>query len=217
MPHVGTWIETTYVDGIVGVSVMPQKDLVVLCALRACAASNKYYKVLKRGKNTRDVSLYTAEIEQILKMVVDVSLPVRLVADLHGVTPSRVYRLVCSYRKTGQYPIPAKRGHPLIVVSSDLRQTILSAKLELRLGTKSLGRYLREVRSISVGNRAVHRILLEKKMTIRQPQKGIRNRPWVRYEREFRLEAVHMDWHQSKYNGKLVCIVLDDASRMILA
>ena len=38
-------------------------------------------------------------------------------------------------------------------------------------------------------------------------------RTWGRYEREFSLDTVvHMDWHVSKYQGKMVCVVLDDAS-----
>ena len=31
------------------------------------------------------------------------------------------------------------------------------------------------------------------------------------------LPSIYMDWHTSKYNGKQVCVVLDDASRMILS
>ena len=163
------------------------------------------------------MSLSSEEIEKLIKMVVDLSLPVKLVADLHGITASRVYQLVKSYRQNGVYPTPQKRGLPVVVVSSSVRLEIISSKSHLRLGTKALGKYLREIKGIPVGNRAIHRILLEEKMTKPEPQKGIRTRPWVHYEREFSLDAVHMDWHVSKYNGTMVCVVLDDASRMILA
>lgn len=54
-------------------------------------------------------------------------------------------------------------------------------------------------------------------MTKPDPSKSIKKRPWVRYERKHSLSAIHMDWHMSKSNGKWVCAVLDDASRMILA
>ena len=134
-----------------------------------------------------------------------------------GLLQAVLYHLVKSYRQSGVYPLPQKRGHPAVVVSSSVRLEIISSKSHFSLGTKALGKYLREIKGISVGNRAVHRILLEEKMTKPEPQKGIRTRPWVRYEREFSLDAVHMDWHVSKYNGKMVCIVLDYASRMILA
>ena len=63
----------------------------------------------------------------------------------------------------------------------------------------------------------IHRVLLEENMTEPEPKKGFHRPAWIRYEREESLSAVHMDWHTSKYNGKQVCVVLDDASRMILA
>jgi len=31
------------------------------------------------------------------------------------------------------------------------------------------------------------------------------------------LSAVHIDWHESKINGKQLCTILDDASRKVLA
>jgi putative transposase len=39
----------------------------------------------------------------------------------------------------------------------------------------------------------------------------------MRYERKHSLIAVHLDWHTSRFNGKEVCVVLDDSSRFILA
>ena len=44
-----------------------------------------------------------------------------------------------------------------------------------------------------------------------------RKKPWIRYEREHSLSAGHMDWHYNSKLDKWVCVVLDDASRMILA
>jgi hypothetical protein len=41
-------------------------------------------------------------------------------------------------------------------------------------------------------------------------------KPYIIYEREHSLSAVHLDWHTSK-NGKEVCVVLDDSLRFILA
>ena len=47
-----------------------------------------------------------------------------------------------------------------------------------------------------------------------QESKQKRRKPWVRYERDHSLSAVHMDWHISRaVPGKQVCVVLDDASR----
>lgn len=140
----------------------------------------------------------------------------KLVGDLHGITASRVCQLVKYYRTNGVYPA-AEAWQPCCCRLSSLRLDILFVKATLRIGTKALEIYLREIKGFSIGNRTIHRILMEDSMTYPDPKKGICHRPWVRYEREFSLEAVHMDRHVSKFNGKRVCVVLNDASRMILA
>ncbi len=43
-----------------------------------------------------------------------------------------------------------------------------------------------------------------------------RRKPWIRYERKHSLSLVHVDWYESKFNGKQVCAILDDAARRIL-
>jgi hypothetical protein len=48
-------------------------------------------------------------------------------------------------------------------------------------------------------------------------RKKMRRKPYIRYERDHSLSAVHLDWHTSKINGKEVCVVLNDSSRFILA
>ena len=54
-------------------------------------------------------------------------------------------------------------------------------------------------------------------MSEKDPSKSVRRRPWVRYEREHSLSAVHMDWYLCSDSVIWVCAVLDDASRMILS
>ena len=106
----------------------------VFC-LTGCTAPNQFYKLLRRGKNKVSVSLSGEEIEKLIKMVVDLSLPVKQVADLQGITASRVYQLVKSYRQSGVYPLPQKRGRPAVVVSSSVRLEIIPSQSPLRLGT----------------------------------------------------------------------------------
>ena len=60
--------------------------------------------------------------------------------------------------------------------------------------------------------------MLENGLASEQESKQKRRKPWVRYEREHSLSAVHMDWHISRaVFGKQVCVVLDDASRKVLS
>jgi transposase InsO family protein len=51
----------------------------------------------------------------------------------------------------------------------------------------------------------------------RENLKKQKRRKWVRYEREYSMSAGHIDWHERDGTDIKVCVVLDDASRMILA
>jgi hypothetical protein len=44
-----------------------------------------------------------------------------------------------------------------------------------------------------------------------------KRRKWVRYERKHSLSAGHIDWHEWDGTSIKVCVILDDASRMMLA
>ncbi|MDV0441513.1 DDE-type integrase/transposase/recombinase [Methanorbis furvi] len=157
------------------------------------------------------------EIIQIITLVVDWHFPVVQVAAMYQITTERVYQLVQAYRKTGLYPAPKRLGRPPIIPSPEHRSLIIAEKHRLGVGSRCLHKYFRSRLGIVIGERAIHRVLLEENLTSHEPQKGFRHPAWIRYERDESLSAVHMDWHQSKYNGKQVCVVLDDASRMILA
>ena len=60
--------------------------------------------------------------------------------------------------------------------------------------------------------------MLEYGLANTQQSKQKRRKPWVRYEREHSLSAVHVDWHVGKaVAGMQVCVVLDVASRKFLS
>ena len=48
-------------------------------------------------------------------------------------------------------------------------------------------------------------------------EKKQKRRKWVRYERKHSLSAGHIDWHEWDGTSIKVCVILDDASRMVLA
>ena len=50
-------------------------------------------------------------------------------------------------------------------------------------------------------------------MTIQQKKQ----RKWIRYERKHRLSAGYIYWHESGWFDLNVCVMIDDASMMILA
>lgn len=69
-----------------------------------------------------------------------------------------------------------------------------------------------------IPHNTIHKIMLAKGYASEQKSKQKRRKPWIRYEQDHSLSAVHVDWHISKaVVGTQVCVVLDDASRKILS
>jgi putative transposase len=53
---------------------------------------------------------------------------------------------------------------------------------------------------------SIHHVLLEHGLANQQKNKKRRRKPWIRYERDHSLTAVHLDWHMSDFNGKGTCL-----------
>jgi len=70
---------------------------------------------------------------------------------------------------------------------------------------------------IRIPHNTIHKALLEQGFAKKDVRKQGRRKPWIRYERKHSLSAIHLDWHDSKYNNLKVCVAIDDASRKILA
>jgi transposase InsO family protein len=74
---------------------------------------------------------------------------------------------------------------------------------------------LRARDDIAIDNNRVHAILQEFDSVTENPKKQGRQRPWVRWERDFSLVTVHLDWYQNS-RDQWCLAVEDDASRKIL-
>ncbi len=157
------------------------------------------------------------EVATIVRRVVDYNMKTSLVAATFGVSRRRVQQLVKEYKDTGKIPVLQKRGRkPHSRYPPDIKTQVIEAKKKLRVGTVAVAKYLRKRREIRISNEHVHDILVEENMATRDPGKKGRRKPWVRYEREHPLSAVHIDWHY-RPDGVKVCAIIDDCSRMILA
>jgi putative transposase len=75
---------------------------------------------------------------------------------------------------------------------------------------------IRKVSKIHISHNCIHMYLKATGLANEDPKKKNRHQ-WVRYEREHRLSAGHIDWHESGWSDLKVCVIIDDASRMILA
>jgi len=164
------------------------------------------------------VSLSNEDIGRIIHRVVDHGLDTGYVAHQFGISRRRVQQLVKVYRDTGLYPVVRRRGRPPYSDHPpDLAERVLRIHRRTRRGAVSIARELRVHHGIRVGNDVVHGILVESGLVKENANMRNRKKPWIRYEREHSLSAIHMDWHWNGELEKWVCVALDDASRMILA
>ena len=99
---------------------------------------------------------------------------------------------------------------------SDAR-LVLEIYKEQYFGARRLEKIIEHKYGRHIPHNAIHQFLLENGLASENKRKKKRRKPWIRYERKHSLTAVHLDWHTSRFNGKEVCVVLDDSSRLILS
>ena len=51
---------------------------------------------------------------------------------------------------------------------------------------------------------------------VKQARKKFKRKGWIRYERRYSLQAVHIDWLYDPVSKKYILPVIDDASRKLL-
>ena len=183
-----------------------------------CIIRERFRQDFEEGTPSRRVSLSNEDIGRIIHRVVDYGLDTGYVARQFGISRRRVQQLVKTFKDTGLYPVVQRRGRrPCSDHPSDLVDRVLRIRRRTRRGAVSIARELRVRYGVRVGNDVVHGILLEAGLVKENPNMRKRKKPWIRYEREHSLSAGHMDWYWNGELEKWVCVVLDDASRMILA
>jgi len=163
------------------------------------------------------MTLEDDDVRKIVTWVVDKGLSTEQAAKDFDVSQRRIQQLAKKYRETGKIPMLKKRGRkPYADYPEDIEERIIQASEEFQMGATLIAKYLRKKDDVKIADSKVHEVLLENNMARENDNKKGRKKPWVRYERNHSLSAVHMDWHQNKH-GKWICAVLDDSSRKILS
>ncbi len=136
-----------------------------------------------------------------------------------GIKPRRFRQIYSLYKQTLKAPdIGANVGRPKKAIPDDWKQAVELEWRTHRLNALTLEKITWCERKVRIPHNTIHRIMLEKGFAQEQESKKKRRKPWIRYERDHSLSAVHMDWHESKVvSGMQVCVVLDDASRKVLS
>jgi hypothetical protein len=163
-----------------------------------------------------EVKLEQEDVERICRRVVDHDLDTQLVAEQFEISRRRVQQLAKEYRESGEIPqleTPGRNSYA--EYPPDLEDRILSLREQLGLGAVAVAHVLRVRDELSIDNNVVHEILKEYEHVTENDNKQGRRRPWVRFERDYSLVTVHMDWYQNE-RGQWCVAVEDDASRKVL-
>jgi len=135
----------------------------------------------------------------------------------YKISISRVYQIKRKAVISGDVPEIGKNlGRPKKPLKEPEINSILECFKEFKLSASLLRPIIKAKYGIDINHNRIHQILKESGF-VKQMEKKIRKKPWVRYERYHSLTAVHMDWLEDRERGVWVCAVIDDASRMILA
>jgi len=134
-----------------------------------------------------------------------------------GISTRRFRKIYAEYKHSLQVPKP-KMGRPKKQTPLQWNNLVDSAWKKYHLNALYLEKILHLEQKQKIPHNTIHKIMLAKGYASEQASKQKRRKPWIRYERDHSLSAVHMDWHVCKaVSGKQVCVVLDDASRKILS
>lgn len=133
------------------------------------------------------------------------------------VSTRRVQQVLKEYRETGKEPsLGENLGRPAKPYDEHEAQIVKEAHEHYRFGARMLEPAIRKRYKIRISHNRIH-MYLKAQGLAHENQKKQKRRKWIRYERKHSLSAGHIDWHEVDGTGIKVCVVLDDASRMVLA
>lgn len=156
------------------------------------------------------------DVTHICRLVVDHDLNTKYVAERYDISRRHVQQLAKEYRETEAIPTIQTPGRkPYAEYPADIVERILDLHDLHEQGAAAIAHMLRQRDGISIDNNRVHAILQEYDTVTENPRKQGRRRPWVRWERDYSLITVHMDWYQNSENQWCLAVE-DDASRKIL-
>lgn len=135
----------------------------------------------------------------------------------YKISISRVYQIKRKAIISGVLPeIGNSIGRPRKPLREHEITSIIECYKEFKLSASILRPIIKSKYGIDINHNRINCILKDAGF-VKPMDKKVRKKPWVRYEREHSLTAVHMDWLEDTERGKWICSVLDDASRMILS
>jgi putative transposase len=135
-----------------------------------------------------------------------------------GISIRRVYQIWNEYLEKGKLPeIGRAMGRPTRPITPREIEIVEDAYNTYLVSASSLERIIERDYGLHLPHNHIHKIMLKLGLARRKQNKDIRKKKWKRYERRHSLTAVHIDWHFNAEKRIWVFLVIDDASRMVLA
>ena len=134
-----------------------------------------------------------------------------------GIKLRRFQQLCAEYRQTGEVPKLNKQRRPKTFLSGEQKELIRKVAEESKIeGALALRLHIQKYYGKLIPRNKLHAFLLKEGISKEDPKKK-KQRKYSRYERKHSFSLVHLDWHESKViPEKQVCVVEDDASRLII-
>ena len=169
-----------------------------------------------KGRRNKVLKLTPAKVKYIIRAKNN-NISSKIIAAEMKVSIRTVNRVWSYWMKNKKPWAPKKFGRPKMTLSESDASLVLETYKEQNSGARRLEKIIEHKYGRHIPHNAIHRVLLENGLSNENNKKKKRRKPWIRYERKHSLTAVHLDWHTSRFNGKEVCVVLDDSSRFILS
>jgi putative transposase len=133
------------------------------------------------------------------------------------VSRRRVQQIWKYFKETGKEPILGQNvGRPRKPYVKQEAEIVKEAHMRYKFGARMLERVIRKQYKLCISHNRIHMYLKKEGLAREEPGKK-RRRKWNRYERKHSLSAGHIDWYEVDGSDIKVCIILDDASRKVLA
>jgi len=122
-----------------------------------------------------------------------------------------VNKIMETYKRTGELPVPCKPGRTPVPVTKQEIQLINSFKEEFGGGAVNIEKIMK-AHNMHLPHNRIHKVLKLIGKTKTEKKKQAR-RKWIRYERRHSNSLWHTDWFE--YQGLQIIAFLDDASRLV--
>jgi len=133
------------------------------------------------------------------------------------VSRRRVQQIWKFFKETGQELILGKNiGRPKKPYVKREAEIVRDAHERYKFGARMLESVIRKRYKVRISHNRIHMYLKSEGLAREEPGKKKR-RKWNRYERKHSMSAGHIDWYEVDDSDIKVCIILDDASRKVIA